>query len=36
MVTDEMYYKLFNELTDVLNELEILKDKIKAVQIETE
>ena len=36
MVTNEMYYKLFNELTDILNELETLKQKIKAVQIETE
>ena len=35
-VTTEMYIKLFNELTDITNELERLKEKIKTVQLETE
>ena len=35
-VTTEMYIKLFNELTDIINELERLKEKIKTVQLETE
>ena len=35
-VTTEMYTKLFNELTNITNELERLKEKIKAVQLETE
>ena len=35
-VTTEMYIKLFNELTDIINELERLKEKIKPVQPETE
>ncbi len=35
-VTTEMYTKLFNKLTDISNELEMLKEKIKAVQLETE
>ena len=35
-VTSDMYTKLFNELTDIMNELEIIKERIKKVQIETE
>ena len=35
-VTTEMYTKLFNELTDITNELEMLKERIKNIQIETE
>ena len=35
-VTTEMYIKLFNELTNITNELERLKEKIKTVQLETE
>ncbi len=35
-VTTEMYTKLFNELTDIMNELEILKERIKNIQLETE
>jgi len=31
-----MYSKLFNELTDICEELDKLKEKIKSVQIETE
>ena len=36
MVTDEMYFKLFNELTDITNELEKIKERIKNIQLETE
>ena len=36
MVTEEMYFKLFNKLTDILEELEKLKEGIKKAQIETE
>ncbi len=35
-VTTEMYTKLFNELTDITNELEKLKERIKNIQLETE
>ena len=35
-VTSDMYTKLFNELTDILNEIEVIKERIKKVQIETE
>ena len=35
-VTTEMYTKLFNELTDITNELERLKKRIKSIQLETE
>ncbi len=35
-VTTEMYTKLFNELTDITNELERLKERIKKIQLETE
>ena len=35
-VTSDMYTKLFNELTDVMNELENIKERIKKVQTETE
>ena len=35
-VTTEMYTKLFNELTDILDQLEALKERIKKVQLETE
>ena len=35
-VTTEMYTKLFNELTDISNELERLKERIKNIQLETE
>lgn len=36
MVTNEMYFKLFNELTDVMEELDKLKERIKNIQLETE
>ena len=36
MVKDEMYYKLFNKLTDIMNDLEKIMERIKEVQIETE
>ncbi len=35
-VTPEMYLKLFNQLTDIVNELENIKERIIKVQIETE
>lgn len=35
-VTTEMYTKLFNELTNVKEELEMLIERIKQIQIETE
>ena len=35
-VTSDMYTKLFNELTDIMNELENIKERIKKVQTETE
>ena len=35
-VTSEMYTKLFNELTDIQVELQILIDRMKIAQIETE
>ncbi len=35
-VTTEMYTKLFNELTDITNELEKIKERIKSIQLETE
>ena len=31
-----MYTKLFNELTDILDQLEALKERIKKAQIEAE
>ena len=34
--TTEMYTKLFNELTDISNELERLKERIKNIQLEAE
>ena len=36
MVTENMYYKLFNELTDILEDIKKLEDRIKRAQIETE
>ncbi len=35
-VTSDMYTKLFNELTDIMKEIENIKERIKKVQIETE
>ena len=35
-VTTEMYTKHFNELTDIMDELENIKERIKKVQTETE
>ena len=35
-VKTEMYTKLFNELTDITNELEKIKERIKNIQLETE
>ena len=35
-VTSDMYTKLFNELTDIMDELENIKERIKKVQTETE
>ena len=35
-VTTEMYTILFNELTDIINDLENIKERIKKVQSETE
>ena len=35
-VTTEMYTKLFNELTDIMNELENIKERRNKVQAETE
>lgn len=35
-VTDEMYIKLFNELTNIMEDLEKITKRIKAVQTETE
>ena len=35
-VTTDMYTKLFNELTDIMNDLENIKERIKKVQLETE
>ena len=36
MVKDEMYYKLFNKLTDILETIKNMEEKIKQIQIETE
>ena len=36
MVTNEMYFKLFNELTDILEDIKKLEERIKKAQIETE
>ena len=36
MVTKEMYFKLFNELTDILEDIKKLEERIKKAQIETE
>ena len=36
MVTDEMYFKLSNELTDILKDIKKMEERIKKVQIETE
>ena len=35
-ITTEMYAKLFNELTDIIKDLENIKERIKKVQSETE
>ncbi len=35
-VTSDMYTKLFNELTDIMKDLENIKERIKKVQSETE
>ena len=35
-VTPAMYTKLFNELTSIIEDLEKIIERIKAVQIETE
>ncbi len=35
-ITTEMYTKLFNELTDIMKDLENIKERIKKVQSETE
>ena len=35
-VTSDMYTKLFNELTDIIEDLENIKERIKKVQSETE
>lgn len=31
-----MYFKLFNELTDILKDIKKMEERIKKVQIETE
>ena len=36
MVKDEMYYKLFNKLTDILETIKNMEEEIKQIQIETE
>ena len=36
MVKDNMYFKLFNELTDILETIKKMEESIKKVQIETE
>ena len=35
-IKTEMYTKLFNELTDIIKDLENIKERIKKVQSETE
>ena len=35
-ITTEMYAKFFNELTDIIKDLENIKERIKKVQSETE
>ncbi len=35
-VLKEMYLKLFSEITETIEELEKLKEKLKNVQLETE
>ena len=35
-VTTDMYTKLFNELTDIMNDLENIKERIVKIQKETE
>ena len=34
--TTEMYTKLFNELTNIMEDIERIRERIKAVQRETE
>ncbi len=36
MITESMYFKLFNELTDILEIIKGMEEKIKKAQIETE
>ena len=36
MVKDEMYFKLFNELTDILETIKKMEEKIIQIQLETE
>ena len=36
MVKDEMYFKLFNELTDILETIKKMEKKIIQIQLETE
>lgn len=36
MITEKMYYKLFNELTNVLEDIKKMEERIKLAQIETE
>ena len=36
MVKDEMYFKLFNKLTDILETIRKMEDDIIRIQLETE
>ena len=36
LVKEEMYYKLFNKLTDILENIKKMEEEIKQIQIETE
>ena len=36
MINEKMYYRLFNELTDILEDIKKLEERIKRAQLETE
>ena len=36
MITEKLYFKLFNELTDILETIKKMEERIKQIQIETE
>ena len=36
MITEKLYFKLFNELTDIMETIKKMEERIKQIQIETE